>query len=146
MQKYSASAVIHQPPEVVFAFLSDMTNNPKWEPGILEMHKVSPGPISVGTQFSEVRKFMGRRMKTLYEVTAYDPPHQFAVRSAAGPMQLEASYTCATAPEGTKVTDSVAFELRGIMSVLRPLFGKMVQSQMQSTLSRLRQVLDQPAD
>jgi len=143
MQQYKASAIIHRSPEVVFAFLSDLTNNPKWEPGILEMRQVSPGPIGMGTQFSEVRKFMGRRITTLYEVTAYDPPRQVAVRSAAGPMQLLARYDCAAASEGTQVTDSVAFEMRGILRWLRPLFGRMVQRQMRASFARLRQVLEQ---
>ena len=45
MINVQVSIVIHQPLEEVFAFLSDLENNLKWRPGMIEARKISEGPI-----------------------------------------------------------------------------------------------------
>ena len=57
--------VIHaRPAGEVFAFVPDQTNGPKWQAGLAEVRRVTPGPIGVGTEHVFVRRFAGRRSRS----------------------------------------------------------------------------------
>jgi uncharacterized protein YndB with AHSA1/START domain len=61
MTRFQQSVVINRPPEQVFAFVSDLENDPQWTPGAV-MRRTSEGPLGVGTTFQQHDRFMGRRM------------------------------------------------------------------------------------
>lgn len=44
------SIVIGRSAEDVFAYVSDQTNAPRWQRGVLEVRRVTEGPIGVGTR------------------------------------------------------------------------------------------------
>jgi len=43
---------IEQPPEVVFDYLADMRNEPKWLPGAAAVEQTTPGAVGLGTIFA----------------------------------------------------------------------------------------------
>ena len=47
---------INRPVDEVFAFLSDLENIPKWNYYVLEVRKLSNGPVGIGTVYHQVRK------------------------------------------------------------------------------------------
>ena len=55
---------IGRPAADVFAFVSDQTNAPRWQSGLDEVHRLTPGPIGVGSEHSFVRRFAGRRIES----------------------------------------------------------------------------------
>jgi uncharacterized protein YndB with AHSA1/START domain len=73
MARAGHSVVIERAPDEVFAYLTDPERLPEWQASALEASQESPGPMSVGTRVREVRKFLGRRMETLLEVTGMSP-------------------------------------------------------------------------
>jgi hypothetical protein len=91
MINVEVSTVINRPITDVFAFFTEPTNNPKWEKGLIECRKTSPGPMGVGAQIIEVRKFLGQHMESKLEVTAFDINEKCVVKVAAGPTQFEIS-------------------------------------------------------
>ena len=58
---------IDQPIEEVFAFLSDLENDPKWRREGVEAKRTSDGPIDVGTRSSVFAKVLDRRTEAVYE-------------------------------------------------------------------------------
>jgi hypothetical protein len=52
---FENTVMIRRPIEEVFGFLSDFENVPKWNYAIVETHKVSQGPVGVGTIYQQVR-------------------------------------------------------------------------------------------
>jgi hypothetical protein len=71
----------------VFGFLSDFENIPKWNYAIVETHKVSEGPVGVGTSYRQVRSVPSRGEEH-FEVTVYNPPRQLEIRGQLGSSQL----------------------------------------------------------
>jgi len=53
-------------------------NHPRWEPEVVEIRRISHGPVGVGSRAVMVRRDYGRRSEVLYEVTEFDPPRRIA--------------------------------------------------------------------
>ena len=68
MIKIETSIVINRSIEEVFAFVTDVEKMPQRSAELLEAKKTSEGPVGVGTTFSAVAKFLGRRMENDHNV------------------------------------------------------------------------------
>ena len=40
---------IHRPIELVFAFVSDLQNGPRWQPELLEVRPITEGSLGIGS-------------------------------------------------------------------------------------------------
>ncbi len=56
MLEFENTIRIDRPIGEVFAFLSDLENVPKWNYYVVEVTKLSNGPIGIGTIYHQVRK------------------------------------------------------------------------------------------
>ena len=83
---------INRPVEEVFAYVSDLQNGPQWQNGLLEVRRITKGPLGIGTQFTAVRKFMGRKMESVIEFTTYEPNKKIAFKSISGTSPFEQSF------------------------------------------------------
>ena len=63
---------IGRPAADVFAFVSDQTNAPRWQSGLDEVHRLTPGPIRVGSEHSFIRRFAGRRIEARNKFVAFE--------------------------------------------------------------------------
>jgi Polyketide cyclase / dehydrase and lipid transport len=61
MINVEATTVIDRPVEAVFAFVADLENNPKWESNFIQVKRVSPEPLGVGTVYQCVLRVPGQR-------------------------------------------------------------------------------------
>ena len=68
MATFENTVIIGRPIEEVFGFLSDFENVPTWNYAIIETHKVSQGPVGVGTIYQQVRS-VPSRSEERFEVT-----------------------------------------------------------------------------
>src|SRR5258708_40050082 len=93
MATLGLSIVINRPVQEVFAFLSNPENSPKWSSGSGEVQITSAGPIGVGTTYRTVRTFLGRRIESEIEATAYEPNRSYATKSKSGPGPAESPVT-----------------------------------------------------
>jgi uncharacterized membrane protein len=102
MIKAEKSVVIERPIEVVFDYVGDQTNGPRWQAGLTEVRRLTDGPPGVGTRHTLVRTFLGRRMEADNEYIVFEPGKVITFRTTSGPMPLEASYLVEPAPGGTR--------------------------------------------
>jgi uncharacterized protein YndB with AHSA1/START domain len=49
MARTEASAIIDRPIADVWKFMTDISNTPKWDPGVLEVRLTSASPPRLGT-------------------------------------------------------------------------------------------------
>ena len=142
MIKVETSTIINRPLAEVFTFFTDPANNPKWEEGLIECRQVSPGPMGVGTEIIEVRKFLGQRMESKLDVTVFEPNKKYAVKVASGPIQFEISAMFEAVGDGTKVSISGQGEPGGFFKLAEGLVKKQLQSQVEGDVGRLKKVLE----
>jgi len=60
MIKVQSTVVINKPAAEIYAYASNGENSSKWQVGVEAVSNDGP-PNTVGSKFTEVRKFMGRR-------------------------------------------------------------------------------------
>jgi len=139
------SIVIHRPIEELFAYVSDLSNGPEWQNGLIEVRKTTAGPLGVGTCFTFVRKFLGRKLEADNEFTVYRPNEIVTFRTTSGPIPVEASYLFATEPEGTRVTCHIEMKTEGFSRLAEPLIAASIRRDMRAEFDYLKDLLESRA-
>ena len=135
------SVVINKPLEVVYAFVSDTNNDPKWQSGIDSV--VFEGPANVvGAKWTEVRKFMGQEMKSTLEVTSFVPNQKFSAKVLKGPVAFEATVTFEASGGGTKITTRIEGEPKGFFKVAEGALRGQLEKTLVEDFNRLKGILE----
>ncbi len=142
MERIETSVVINRPVKEVFAFLEDPANDPQWQSGLLEAEYTSEGPLGVGTTAREVRKLLGRRIESTYEITEYEPDSKMALKTTSGPIPIEQSASFEAVEEGTKVTLVGEFEPGGFFKLAEPIVGRVAKRQFEADVANLKELLE----
>lgn len=130
--------VIHRPAEDVFAYVSDQTNAPRWQRGLLEVQRTTAGPIRLGSRHDVVRTFMGRRLTVSNEYTRYEP-NTLVAFEWSGTTPGHASYT--VEPVATESAKLIArIELSA--GILAPLVAAVLRGEVAGNLRTLKGVLE----
>jgi uncharacterized protein YndB with AHSA1/START domain len=130
------------PTEVVFAFVSDQTNAPRWQRGLTTVRRTTDGPIGVGTRHAFERTMMGRRMDGSNEYTRYDP-NELVAFSWTGPMPGQASYTVQSAGTGrTRLVSRLEMQGHGLLRFAEPVLAAGLRRDVEANLDRLKRLLE----
>ena len=116
--KIEHSIVITRPLAEVFAFVTDLHNETRWQPEIRSV--TLEGPLAPGATFHERRITFGRQYDWHFVVTRFDPPHVIAIETLRGTAPYRGTRRFEAVPEGTRVTESGELTLPW---VLRPFAG-----------------------
>jgi len=136
------SGTIKEPVERVFEYVSTPENDPTWVPVSFSHHKISPGPLRVGSITEEDLAFLGRRMRWVWEVCHYEPPSAFTVRTVSGPLPATIHLLLKPLDNATELTLVVDAELRGVYKLMGPLMKWVVQWQFKTQLRTLKHLLE----
>ena len=142
MIKNEKSIIIQRPIEKVFAFVSDLQNATQWQSGVLEVRRVTEGPLGIGTQFAFVRKFMGRKMEAISEFVAYEPNSKVVFKNNSGPMDFENSYLFEATDEDTRLTSILEMQPKGFISLAEPLIDAGLKREMETAFGDLKDLLE----
>jgi hypothetical protein len=86
--------------------------------------------------------FLWRKIQIAVEITGWDPPESWGVKSLSGPFPIEAAYKCEAEGNGTRVTEKSQAELSGFFKLAETLLGKQLQKDRDKALAALRVVLE----
>ena len=84
MPQASYEFAVPYPPDVVFAFVADAENNPRWHAHVNETRWIDPPPIQVGRRARQTGHLFGRDWAFVAEVAEYDPPRRVVYRVIEG--------------------------------------------------------------
>jgi carbon monoxide dehydrogenase subunit G len=109
-------------PEQAFAYMSDFTHAPEWDPGVVEARRADAGAIGPRSSFDLTIRVGKRRFPLRYEVTDFAPGRvTFSARTAA--IKSVDTVTVARRDEATEVTYDARLNLRGILRLADPLLA-----------------------
>src|SRR5688500_16651015 len=91
--RVGTSIEIERPAGDVFAFVSDPTNNPRWQRGQRSCRATSDPPLRVGSTYSQHARFLGRDLVNAFEVVELDPGRRIRWTSTAGTFPLTITRT-----------------------------------------------------
>ena len=135
--------VINRPVEQVFDFVADERNEPRFNPKMLTVEKVTPGPVGKGTRFRTQVKARQRTAEMSVEFTAYDRPRRLTSVSKLSNMEIEGTLTFDPVPEGTRMRWSWDLAPRGILRLATPVIGLIGRREERTIWTSLKHLLEQ---
>jgi len=139
------SIIIDRPIEEVFAFVGDLRNGLQWQSDLLDVRRTTEGPLGIGTQYTSVRKLMGRKMKDSVEFVAYEPNTRLTFRSTSASMPMETSHGFESTAQGTRLTTRIEMQPGGFMGLAEPLIAANLRRWMDTHFGNLKVLLESRA-
>ncbi|MEZ4671000.1 MAG: SRPBCC family protein [Anaerolineae bacterium] len=144
MINFEHSIDIDKPADVVFAFLANPANETQWQAGLLESKLTTDGQVEVGATGRDTRKFMGREVITIWEVTDFEPNKMFGFKVIAGPVPFRGAYTFVPTTTGTRVTITAQAQMNGLSRLFEPIIAYSGKQQYEKDFLTLKKVLEAP--
>jgi uncharacterized protein YndB with AHSA1/START domain len=140
MVRIEFSIDIDRPPSEVFAYLTDAEKLPEWQAGAVEAHW--EGERRAGAHVREVRKFLGRRMESELEVTAYEPDRRLGLKVISGPVPFSVDQRLEPQNGGTRLTFVGEGEPGGFFKLAEPLVARTAERQFKGDYETLKDLLE----
>lgn len=137
--KVEHSIVIARPLAEVFAFVTDLRNETRWQPEIRSV--TLDGPLGVGATFHERRVTFGRGYDWHFVVTRLEPPHVISIETLRGTAPYRGSRTFEAVEGGTRVTESGQLELPRVLRPLEPVLARLCRWPLRRAYRRLAALL-----
>ena len=141
MIKFENSVVIKQPVGRVFEFVTDISNNPKWQTDILELAITSEGPFELGSTYRCVNRFMGKRIETEGVITEYVPDRACSFRITSGTITGESSFFFEGNNGSTRFTTAAELDL-GFLSLGKIIVKRKIYAQLRNDMLKLKDILE----
>jgi carbon monoxide dehydrogenase subunit G len=142
MNTFTVTTMINRPIKEVFDFMTDPANSTKWQSGTVSAKLVSEGPIGAGSIVRTVGKMMGREFASDNEITQWDPPSVWGIKSSSGPIKFEGTNKFESKDGGTLVTQSFQGEVGGFFKLAEGMAVKQIQKQVEADGQRLKKLLE----
>jgi len=142
MTKIERSIVIERPVEEVWEFVHDPAKDALWQTTLTESEELTDGPMHVGTKVREVRRFLGVRIETAWEVTEYEPTTKSAIRATSGPIPFSGGYRLESAGSGTSFTVHGELDAHGFFKLAEPVFARIAGRELETNLAHLNDLLE----
>jgi uncharacterized protein YndB with AHSA1/START domain len=140
MSRFEIIVDVARPPAEVFAYLTDVSKLPEWQATASEAEV--DGAVGRGTRIRERRHFLGRDLRTELEVTSYEPPERFDVRSRGGPVSFAIRHTLSPTAEGTRLRAEVDVTLGRMMRLAAQGPLKIAEREFRGDFARLKKLLE----
>jgi len=133
---------INRPVAEVYNYVVNIDGQ-KWQPAVIEVKKLTEGPVRVGSRFNETAKMMGRRVHTVCEITALEPDKRISFKATSdGPVEYETTYTLEDNGNATRLNISGNFRTKGFWRLLEPLFKGEVKKESLQELAAMKAAIE----
>ena len=123
MIENTITLTVDQPRERVFDFLTDLPNEPLWNPDCSSVEMLSPEPVGKGSTYRGHFRGMGQVM---VELTAHDRPQRFATRERSRMATGDFEFVLTPYGEQTQVELRMKLQPHGPMRLLQPLMRRKI--------------------
>jgi carbon monoxide dehydrogenase subunit G len=142
MRRVQGTVFIAVPPAEVYAFLSEPTNVPRWQQGVISSERTSPAPTVAGSTGRVVLEVMGQRVSAETTVREAVPDRRLVLATSVSGMSVVGSLDLVAAEGGTQVTFSSEVRAESIfMAPLERMVTDAVEQDLDASLARLKTVL-----
>ena len=126
---------IDRSPEDVYAYLTDVSNLPKWQSGVHSARRE-------GSQIHESRHMLGRELATTLEVEEEDPPRVFALRAVNSPVPFAVRHELEPSGGGTRLTVTAEGDTGLLPGFAAGIMARRAEKQFRKDFERLKRLLE----
>ena len=142
--KIEHSVIIQRPMEEVFAFVTDLRNETRWQPEIKSV--TLDGAVATGATFREERVSFGRRFVWRFRITRCEAPRCIEIETLSGTAPYAGARRLEAVPGGTRVTESGELQLPWPLRPLDPLWSRLAARPVRDAYARLKALLEARED
>ena len=142
MVKIQGSTVIARPVEEVFDFVADERNERKYNPNLVWVEKVTPGPISEGTRWAAMVESRGRQLDMDLEVTEYARPSRLGSTTSMPTAEISGAVTFLPDVDGTRLGWSWDLQPLGWARFMGPVLARLGRRQEEKLWAGLKHYLE----
>lgn len=135
------SIVVDRPVDEVFAFVSDVANDPKYREDILDARWTAPNGPGLGKTFEHHLNFMGRKWFT-GKVTHYQPNRRIEVQYISGSIRPTYSMTFEALGAGTRIVHRSTVQTFGLLRLMEPIMPRMGKARLARDYLNLKRLLE----
>jgi len=139
MIENAISLTVDQPRERVFDFLTDLPNEPTWNPDCSSVEMLSPEPVGRGSTYRGHFRGMGQVM---VELTAHERPQLFATRERSRMATGDFEFVLSPHGEQTQVELRVMLRPHGAMRLFQPLMRRKIGQFLAGLPAHIQEGLD----
>jgi Polyketide cyclase / dehydrase and lipid transport len=121
MATIEGEVFIERPPGEVFDFVADERHEPKYNPQMVRVEKLTSGPVREGTTYLAWMRSGTRTSEMLIETTQFDPPRILSSSTTLKNMTIHGTLKFSPDGEGTRMSWSWQLEPTGLLRMLRPV-------------------------
>jgi hypothetical protein len=140
------SIFVERPIGEVFAYLTNLERVPDWQTNVLFLQLQSSGGMRAGARLVELRKFLGRKVESIVEVTEYEPPHRYTITVQSGPIPFRISNALSESGGGTRIDAVVEGEPGRFFGLVEWRVVKAVERELWNSLATLKDILEARAE
>ena len=126
---------IDRSPEDVYAYLTDVSNLPKWQSGVHSARRE-------GSQIHESRHMLGRELSTTLEIEEEDPPLVFALRAVNSPVPFSVRHELEPSGGGTRLTVTGEGDAGLLPGFAAGIMARRAEKQFRKDFERLKRLLE----
>jgi carbon monoxide dehydrogenase subunit G len=123
MIRLSETATTKLSREAAFAYIGDIGNIEKWDPGVISSTKATDGEVGVGTAYDLVLTYRGRQLEMRYTITEYNPNHKIVLEGRGSRVHAIDVIDFVDENGDTLVTYTADLSLTGLGRFFEPLLG-----------------------
>lgn len=139
MRRIERTTVIPASPAVIYGFLSDPTNLPNWQTGVISSIRTSPAPTVAGSTGRVVIEVMGNRISADTTVREAVPDRRLVLATSVSGMSVVGSLDLVEAEGGTQVTFASEIKAENIfMAPLERMVTDTAERDLDASLARLK--------
>lgn len=143
MIEVRVTRTIAKPTADVFAFVSDVGNNPRWQNGMRSCVWTSDPPVAVGSTYDQEASFLGRTVRSTFEVVEFEPGAVIAARTIEGSFPITFRRSVEAIDDAAcAVTAVITGDASGFFKVAEPLMRPMVRRSIEGDYDRLKELLE----
>jgi hypothetical protein len=134
--------VIELSTEIVFDFVADERNEPRYNPHMVRAELISGEPIGEGTKFRALTKSMGRRLEVTIEFTRYERPTLLESATQMSSADIRGVLTFEPVAAGTRMRWSWEVEPHGLFKLMAPIVTRIGPRQEATIWANLKRYLE----
>ena len=143
MIEVSTSIEIERGADQVFAFVSEVQNNPRWQRGQRSCEWTSGPPVRVGSTYDQRAHFLGKDIVNSFRVVEFEPGRRVTFTSTGGSFPLTITRRVEPlGPARARFTEEVQGDSKGFYRIAEPLLRLLVKTAIKRDFPRLKAILE----
>jgi uncharacterized membrane protein len=128
--------------EEVFAVVSYLENDPKWQAAVLQAERITPGKTRVGTRFKQWVNLVGRRTRLDIEFLEFEPTERYLLACLCGPLEFDTEVRFSPTRRGTELEVLVSGRPSGVLKLAAVVLSRHRSAEIEADLGNLRRLLE----